>query len=204
MIGGRTTLHSSNRELIAGNPRDFRRDRLAGWRARRAAGVLLVVSLLAGCVAVQPRISPRARPSAASGYVGGLFAKDTIVGFGFSLRNDTTRIEYVLEVEDHAVGLIAVPPGRYRVVSWVTWAALTGEQLTRKAIPADSRFSQPFDLEAGQVMLLGSWFADRASPLSNTYTIASHPIGEAEAVAAFQAAYPGFSDLPVRCLICRP
>lgn len=185
-------------------PRVVRGDRSAWSRSLRRAAPLLVVALVS-CVSVQPKVPFAARPSPTSGYVGGLFAKDTIVGFGFSLRNERTQEEYVLEVEDNAVGLIAVPPGRYRVASWVTWAALTGEQLTRQAISPGVLFGQSFDVAAGQVMFLGSWFADRHMGFgSNAFTIASHRITEDEAVAAFQAAYPGFADLPLRCLICAP
>jgi hypothetical protein len=91
------------------------------------------------------------------------------------------------------------------VISWVTWAALTGERLTSKPIPSGASFGQPFNLAAGQVMFLGSWFADRHIGFGiNTFTIASHRITEDQALTAFQAAYPGFAALPVRCLICTP
>ncbi|HEX7839210.1 MAG TPA: hypothetical protein VF469_17150 [Kofleriaceae bacterium] len=146
-------------------------------------------------------ISHAAAPSPTSGYVGGVFSKDTVVGFGFALRNEQTSAEYVLEVEDHGVGLIAVPPGRYHVASWVTWAAVTGEQLARKAIPSDAAFGRTFDVEAGSVTLLGSWSADRDG---RTYTIAAHPISEAEAGTEFRRAYPQFARTPVYCTFCAP
>jgi hypothetical protein len=181
----------------------LRRDRPAWSRSLDRAALLLVLALSVGCVSIQPKIPHSARPSATSGYVGGLFAKDTIVGFGFSLRNERTHEEYVLEIEDKAVSLIAVPPGRYRVASWLTWSAVGSELLTRKDIPAGVPFGQPFDVEAGQVMLLGSWFADKPG-IWPTFTIASHRITEDEALAAFQAAYPGFATQLIRCLHCVP
>jgi hypothetical protein len=110
----------------------------------------------------------------------------------------------VLEVEDKTVGLIAVPPGRYRVASWITWA-LTRERLTKKKIPESDPFGQSFDVEAGQVTLLGSWSADRQIGFGgNTFTIVSNRLTEAEAVKAFQVAYPRFAGEPISCLLCVP
>lgn len=164
------------------------------------AAAAFVLVLGAGCVVVEPPISHAAAPSPASGYVGGVFSKDTLAGFGFALRNEQTSAEYVLQVEDHGVGLIAVPPGRYHVASWVTWA-VTGERLTQKAIPGDVAFGRAFDVEAGSVTLLGSWSADRSG---RTYMITAHPISEAEAGIEFRRAYPQFTRIPVYCTFCAP
>jgi hypothetical protein len=164
----------------------------------------IVLLSLIGCVSVQPRVPAAARPSPSSGYVGGLFAKDTIVGFGFRLQNEQTAAAYVLEIEEKAVSMIAIPPGRYRVASWLTWA-LTGERLTEKPIPATEGFGEPFDLEPGRVVFLGSWSADRAMGFgSNTFMIDAHPISESEAMEALRASYPQFADIPIRCLLCAP
>jgi hypothetical protein len=72
------------------NPKMVRGDRSAQSRLPRRAALLLAVALV-GCVSVQPKVPFAARPSPTSGYVGGLFTKDTIVGFGFSVRNERTR-----------------------------------------------------------------------------------------------------------------
>jgi hypothetical protein len=179
------------------------RPRTASQRFERRsnlAAAALVLVLGAGCFVVQPPISHTAAPSPTSGYVGGVFSKDTVVGFGFALRNAETSAEYVLEVEDHGVGLIAVPPGRYHVASWVTWA-ITGERLTEKAIPGDVAFARTFDVEAGSVVLLGSWSADRDG---RTYVIVPHPISEADVGTEFRRAYPQFANTPVYCTFCAP
>jgi hypothetical protein len=173
-------------------------------KTRRLAPLLLALPLAAGCVFVspRPRISSGAPPSDSSGYVGGLFSKDTFVGFGFVVRNEKTLEDHVLALEDKQIGLIALPPGRYRVASWVTWA-LTGEQLTKRDAPA--ALGRSFDVAAGQVVLLGRWSADRQMGFGiNTYSIAAGEITEAEAVKAFRGAYPRFSEAPVRCLLCAP
>jgi hypothetical protein len=170
-----------------------------------SAAPLFVLALCVGCVQVEPKFPRSASPSPTSGYVGGLFSKDTIVGFGFRLQDEQTKQTYVIEVEDKAVAVIAVPPGTYHVESWLTWAALTGEKLTEQVIPSGTRFGRSFDVQAGQVVLLGSWFADRHMGFgSNTFTINSAPITETEAIGALYAAYPRFVDVPVHCLHCTP
>lgn len=169
--------------------------------------LLLVVSLLAGCtiVSVQPRVPVNAPPSDVNGYVGGLFDKDTVAGFGFGLQDQQTAKEYVLELEDNVVGLMAVPPGRYRVAYWVTWAALTGERLTQQAIPRNHLFGHDFEVKPGQVTFLGHWSADRLQHFrSSTYTLVPVAITEAEARDALHTAYPGFASEPVECVFCIP
>jgi hypothetical protein len=173
-------------------------------RSNRLATLLLVLPLAVACTFVKPqvRVPSDTTPSTSAGYVGGLFAKDTMVGFGFVVRDEKSQDEYVLELKDKELGVIAVPAGRYRVSAWVTWA-LTTERLTRKEIPANVPLGRAFDLRPGQVMLLGSWSADRHMGFaSNTYTIAAKPLSEAEAVKAFKAAYPGLADSKVACLAC--
>ncbi len=171
---------------------------------KRAALVLAILPLLAGCTFIRPkpRTPDGAPPSKTMGYVGGKFDKDTFVGFGFVVADEASKEEHVIEVEKQSVGLIAVPPGRYRVVAWVTWA-LTGEQLTRKAIPSTSAMGQVFETVPGQVTFLGSWSADREMGVgSNTYTIQAKKLTEAEAAQALAKAYPRFAEAPVRCPMC--
>jgi hypothetical protein len=169
-------------------------------------GVVLVsLSGAVGCatVTVQPKVPKSAPLAPAAGYVGGLFTKDTVAGFGFGLRDDRSQREYVLAVDEKDVGLIAVPPGTYRVAYWVTWAALTSERLTRKEIPAEIPLGRSFQVGPGQVMLLGKWAADREMGFGrNTFTIVPKRISRAEAVVAFRSSYPGFAEAPTSCLLC--
>lgn len=165
---------------------------------------LAVLAAAAGCVSVTPRVPSDARADAASGYVGGVFARDTMVRFGFGLKNEQTQADYVIEIEKKGVGLIALPPGRYHVAFWNTWA-VTGEQLTKKEFAASAPIARPFDLRPGEVVLLGSWAAERDyNVTSNTFKVVPKPITGAEATAAFRAAYPGFAEVPVRCVHCPP
>jgi hypothetical protein len=166
--------------------------------------LLFLLAFSAACAQVAPKFPTNAPPSPTSGYVGGLFSKDTVVGFGLRVENEQSKQTYLLEVEDDAVGLIAVRPGTYRVVSWVTWA-LTGEILTETAIPWGDPINSAFYVAAGHVTLLGRWSADRLFLfVSNEFTLKSIPIAEDEAIRAFQAAYPRFVGAPVLCELCAP
>ena len=163
-----------------------------------------VLAVAAGCVTATPRVPSDARADAASGYVGGVFARDTVVRFGFGLRSEQTQKDYVIEIQGKGVGLIALPPGRYHVAFWNTWA-VTGEQLTKKVFAASVPIARPFDLGPGEVVLLGSWAAERDyNVTSNTFKVVPKPITGPEATAAFRAAYPGFAEAPVRCVHCPP
>lgn len=173
-------------------------------RLIRGGLALVALAASAGCVTLTPRVPSNTSVNATSGYIGGIFSRETYVNFGFGLRNEQTQSEFVIEIEKNDVGLIAVPPGRYRVANWQTWA-LTGGRLTKKEFPASAFIARPFDVAGGEVVLLGSWSADRDwSVGGNTFTIVPRRITEREATAAFRAAYAGFADAAVRCVHCAP
>jgi TPR repeat protein len=167
------------------------------------AAVLSAVLLATGCVTAEKRVPKSAAPDPGSGYVGGIFSKDTVAGFGFGLRDLGTQREYVLAFDSKDVSLIAVPPGKYRVAYWITFAALTHEKLTKKDFPANHPLGRTFEVGPGQVILVGKWSAERELWLGgNTYRIVPAPISESEALAAFRAEYPGFGPAPAACLLC--
>lgn len=172
-------------------------------RSLRFAVLLCLLPLASACTIVSPalKIPSAAAPSKTKGYVGGRFEKDSIVGFGFVVRDEKTGQEHVLEVVDKELGAIAVPAGTYRVAAWQTWAALTSERLTRKDLPEGHQLGRTFTLEPGQVVLLGHWSADRSG---NLYFISSKPAPEAELIQAFREAYPRFADARITCLFCAP
>src|SRR5215470_972166 len=133
-----------------------------------------------------PRNDP---PSRTSGYLGGVFSKDTVVGFGFRLQNERTQETHVLEIDDNAVSLIAVRPGRYNVRSWLTWGLLDREIFTEQTFAEGEPFGGPFDVEAGHVILLGEWSADRHLDFRhnmNTFTILKIRLTEAGAIRMLQ------------------
>lgn len=171
--------------------------------------LLVVLPLAAGCALVHPELNVpvAAGPSRASGYVGGLLLKDSAVGFGFVVREERTRREYVLEFKDKSsqeFSLIKLPVGRYCVTSWMTWA-LTKARLVREDLPASSRLQRAFEVNAGQVTLLGSWSAHHEFIWrGNRFEIERLPPTEAQLVEAFRGAYPRFDVAKVDCPVCPP
>ncbi len=165
--------------------------------------VALTLSIAsAACVSVKPSLPKDSSPVADSGYVGALCKKETIAGFGFGLIDEQNK-DHVIPLEND-VGLVALPPGKYHVGYWTTFA-LTGERLTKEDVPANHPVARPFELRAGQVMVLGRWTADRKMGFgSNTFTLNPIKMSPADAASAVRAVYRGFADAPVACLTCAP
>jgi hypothetical protein len=184
-----------------------------GLRHRACSTMPLLILALCACgmqgvqgVQVEPKISRSVPPLHTSGYVGGVFAKDTNVGFGFRLQNEQSTQSYVLEIDDEAISLIAVLPGRYHVESWLAWT-FDPAKVTEQAIEEADPLRRSFDVQAGQVILLGEWRADHhRDPLrnTNTFTLLSVRITEPGSIRMLQEAYPRFIDVPVQCLHCIP
>lgn len=169
-------------------------------RSLRAIAALVVFAGMVGCVFSQPKLSTTAVPSSKVGYVGAIASRDTVVRFGFGLRDASDR-EYVLQLDD-GVSLIELPPGVYRVAYWVTWA-LDGERFTQQDIPVSRAVGFPFEVAAGKVMMLGRWFADRIVYYGgNQFTLRSTRLSTQDAAAAVRQRYRGFAGAPIECLVC--
>jgi hypothetical protein len=165
---------------------------------------LLVVAVCACGLQVEPKIPRGDPPLSTSGYVGGVFSKDISESFGFRLRNEQSSESYVLEIDDEAVSLIAVRPGRYHVESWLTWRRDRGA-LLEQVIAGTDPLRDSFDVQAGQAILLGEWRADRhREHLSDpyTFTLLEVRITEPGAIRMLHEAYPHFVDVPVKCVHC--
>ena len=109
------------------------------------------------------------------------------------------------EAKDQTVA-IKVPPGTYAVVQWITYATLTKEVLSRKAV-TDSILNKPFAVRAGGVVHLGSYDVSQSVqpgfPVTTTYLrIQPRRFTQAEVHKAFAATYPNLADGPFRCVLC--
>jgi len=156
------------------------------------------VAVALGCVSTQPNLATTAVPTPDSGYVSVVSQSGPGTEFGLGLVDDH-QDSYTISLHQ-GVGLVALPPGTYRVAYWATFA-FTGERLTKQAIPAGDALGQPFDVEAGNVMLLGDWTTEQ---VGFVFRLRSVRISQAEAAAALRRNYPGFANAPVACVICAP
>lgn len=168
---------------------------------------LLALSLAASCATRPaplrlPSLAKSAQPIETSGYVGVIASRDTIVEFGLVLRERQTQREYVVSLPKKGVGLIRIPPGQYRVASWTTYA-LVGSTITEEDVPEGHPLGDIFDLQAGQVVLLGRWSGERSYRVFwNNYRLSPSFVTEVDAVGQLRADYPGFATVGAVCTVC--
>jgi hypothetical protein len=172
-------------------------------------------AMLSGCASVQPVLAPTAAVEPGAGYVAGLFSRMKVRGYAFVIRSIDGNAEYNMPlgedsswpsaVNDQSV-VIKLPPGRYTVSQWITYATLTKEIMSRKAI-SNSLLTQPFSVSAGSVTHLGSYdiseYVQSGYPAATTYMrIQPRRATQSQVQEAFAATYPNLAKAPVRCLLC--
>jgi hypothetical protein len=167
------------------------------------AGVI-ALSVTAGCVTVQTPVLKTAPVSSRSAYLAGIFSKTpSLIHFGFGIRNVWTGQEVVIAFEDNDVSMIELAPGLYRVRYWETWG-WTHEVFARDELPKDRSIGRPFEIKAGEVVLLGKLAAEDVIGFGRlTFTIVTRPMRGEDAIAVVTAAYPGFAKAPIHCLMCQ-
>ncbi len=173
------------------------------------------------CAACSPvRVTPfeghDVKPDDSFGLVSGIFSRKKSSDVAFVVRNATTGSEYILSFgEDtrmpqditNEMVAIRVPPGRYAVTEWVTFATITKDKLTRKAVTNPYVFKE-FDVGAGTVVFLGKYAVEGSSGMSNAFTsylaweIHPLPITSEEARQRFVQTYPAFVESAFSCLVC--
>jgi hypothetical protein len=156
-----------------------------------SSAVILLLVLFWGCVVPEPKVPTSAVPSPTKSYIGVLCSNESYADFGFRLLNEQTEQTYVLLFEHKAnlvFSLMAVPPGWYRVSSWI---GPGGDN----ALPPRGTIGGSFKVEAGEVALLGHWLAYRGA-------ISSMPIDRREAAMLFEKAYPHFAKQYIICVRC--
>lgn len=179
------------------------------------AAALLALAGLSGCSTVQPVLSSSATADPAAGYVAGLFSRTWGRGYGFVVRSVDGGAEFVMplgqdtslptSVPEQTVA-VRIPPGRYTVSDWITYATMTKEVMSRKPV-TNPALSQPFEVKAGAVVHLGGHDVSQENTTSYPRTtthmrIAPRRLSEADVRQAFQASYPNLATLPFRCVLC--
>ncbi|HEY8878961.1 MAG TPA: hypothetical protein VIN03_15435 [Roseateles sp.] len=181
----------------------------------RPLACTLVFALLAGCASVQPVLTLEAAADPGSAYVAGLFTRMKSRGFAFVIRAVDGGAEYLMPlgedgalpsaVNDQSVA-IKLPPGKYVVTQWITYATMTKEVMSRRPI-SNPVLGQAFVVQAGSVTHLGSYdvsqFIQYGYPTINTQLkIQPRRASTVLVQEAFAAAYPKLAKQPFRCLLC--
>lgn len=182
----------------------------------RYLGLLLGALVLSGCASIHPAVDNTAAPVATSGYVAGGFSRNKSNGFAFIIRSLDSDKEYGMSLGedsalpsevDNQVVAIALPPGRYEIAQWMTYATLTKEKI--KTSPMTNKYlAAPFTVKAGSVVYLGDFSLQTTRTYSypTTYTnwsIRPQQLTTSLARRKFYATYPKFDQLTVECRLCQ-
>ena len=179
----------------------------------RASGVVVTALLASGCVTVQRNVSTDMKVDPALGYVAGSFASVQGSGFAFVLtdargedRTFTFGVGLVGSSTD-VTGMIAVPPGDYRISNWLTFNRLTREQSDRKPVPDGHRLGRPFHVDAGHVVFVGSFDATSNTTVTGRgyltqWRIAPRSIRADDVVSLMNKGFPSFGEATIECLLC--
>ena len=177
--------------------------------------VLLTLSLLAGCASIAPVLSQKEAADTGSGYLSGLFTRMKSRGFAFVVKDTNTGREFSMplgedsvlptETRDQTVA-IKLPPGRYEVTQWITYATMTREIMSRKPV-TNPILSQPFEITAGGVVHLGSYDISQSvyssyPGITTSLRIQPRPFSQADVKKAFSETYPNLNSLQFRCILC--
>ena len=181
----------------------------------RFTAFFFATAILAGCANVQPVLSVDAALDPAAGYVSGQFSRMKTRGFAFVIKAVDGGAEFVMPLgEDSSVPTavklqtvaIKLPPGRYTVSQWITYATLTKEVMSRKAV-SGTALDTPFEIRPGSVLHLGSY--EVSTENQSSYPRVVHylqilplPATEAQVQNAFALAYPKLANQSFKCLMC--
>ena len=99
-----------------------------------------------------------------------------------------------------------IPPGRYHIAQWITYATLTKEVFRRFPL-TNPVLNAPFTLKPGTVLHLGRFVIDggtsaRYPVITLQWSVRPLPVKQNEARAAFALHYPKLSELPFDCVLC--
>lgn len=181
--------------------------------------VLAAVALsLASCgtiVKITPVEKHDATPNSAYGYIAIRTTQEKGTDIAFVVNNVDTGTAFNMPLEEDAtwsskenkqVAIMKVPPGRYAVTQWLTYASMTKSEFTEKVV-TNPYLSYPFNVNPNTVTFLGDFMV--GFDINHGYvtdhwhwTIRPLRIHLEEAHAAFAESYPAFRDLAFTCRLC--
>lgn len=191
-------------------------------RLRPPLLTLCAAAALSACTTVpfDQLQQPTGKPDPAKGYVAAQVTREEwSTGYAVVLRNQQNDQKImvplgrshkgVMEATKDQVQLMAVPPGRYAVEQWYTYAGLTGEYNEKRANKVTwPVLTEPFDVAAGQVVFLAKWDLKTTRTPSGynqiliNYLMRPQPITSGESKTLVADSHPAWAGAPFECLGC--
>jgi hypothetical protein len=184
----------------------------------RIFSALFACTFLTGCLHVEPTLLADSIPDAASGYVSGMVAmgKTQGLGYAFAIQSVNGGPEYLLSLgaashfKAHSGGdvpsAIKLPPGTYKVVTWMVYQTLFNEARFRAPLRGDALIGKPFTVRAGSVVHLGNFVIQSEKEFPEAprihWTLKPLMVTESASKVQLAASYPNLVALPFRCLLC--
>ena len=179
------------------------------------AGAAMSLASCGTIVKITPVEKHDATPSSAYGYIAIRTTQERGTDIAFVVNNVDTGTTFNMPLEEDAtwnstenkrVAIIKVPPGRYAVTHWLTYATLTKSEFIEKAV-TNPYLSYPFSVSPDTVIVLGDFMVGFDSDHRNGtdywhWTIRPLHITRKKAQAAFVQSYPGFRGLEFACRLC--
>jgi hypothetical protein len=163
------------------------------------------IVLLMGCRKIEfdQTVGRDFAPSEAMGYLAGIFSGQE--GFAFRLTNMDTQVTKIIPfvsqpINDHkwhiydpAVQILELPPGSYRVTSWIYKSPNVLSSYFKKGC-----LSAEFEVKAGRISCIGK-FDGKILQRGNTteWRIDFGPYQSTQFVYQMSQEYPNFRDIPV-------
>ena len=184
-------------------------------RLLRIATCLGLLTGLTACVSIEPTLAADAAPNAKAAYVSGEFTRVPFTGIAYVVESMDGEKQYLLPMgKDTALPsavklqtvAMEIPPGKYRIVQWVTYATITKEVFKRNPVK-NPWLSAPFTLDAGSVLHLGRFIIEGGKTVTYPHvqmhwSVQPVRITQAEAKDAFGLSYPKLAELPFSCVLC--
>jgi len=176
---------------------------------------VLGISILCGCVNVQPILASEAPADITHGYISGQFSRVNLSGFGLVVKEIVSGNEYIIPMGEDTnfpsainaqTVAVKLQPGTYKVSQWVTYATLTKETIARRSLES-SPLSKPFKVNSGSVVHLGSYSLGGNKEISYAgltmnFRMDPLPVTEIQVYDAFKHTYPKLANLPFHCILC--
>lgn len=179
------------------------------------AGTAMSLASCGTIVEITPVVKHDAAPSPAYGYIAIRTTQEKGTDIAFVVNNVDTGTAFNMPLEEDAawsskenkrVAIIKVPPGRYAVTNWLTYASMTKSEFTEKAV-TNAYLSYPFSVSSNTVTFLGDFTVGFDINYGHgtdhwRWTIRPLHITLKEAQAAFVHSYPEFRGLEFACRLC--